>query len=97
MKVLTKWSRQVHLTMRQKEKFYKAMTMERDFETLDIKNKSGTIRSSDGKETYIVTSESCTCKSYQIDKMPCKHMYLLSYRLKTYVLDISDLLSGEYE
>ena len=45
--------------------------------SINAKTKSGTIRSQDGRSTYHVTTESCSCPDFRERGLPCKHMYLL--------------------
>lgn len=45
--------------------------------SVNAKTKSGTIRSQDGRSTYHVTTDSCSCPDFRGRGLPCKHMYLL--------------------
>ena len=49
--------------------------------SLDVKTKSGNIKSRSGS-VYQVTTESCNCKDFKMRKLPCKHMYMLDLALE---------------
>jgi len=48
--------------------------------TIDYDAKTATFTGS-GKNPYMTTIESCTCRDYFIRKLPCKHIYRLRYEL----------------
>ena len=54
--------------------------------SIDVENKSAIFGGS-GKEPYVTTVDSCTCRDYFARRLPCKHIYRLRMEL--------GLMSGE--
>ncbi len=55
---------------------------------IDFDLEEATYIGSTGK-TYTTTLHKCSCKSFKINKLPCKHMYNLSQELNKSISDIS--------
>ena len=79
---LTKWKESVHNKPDQKKRQDSAKTQKMKLLTLDMKTKSGTVRSESGSSIYHVTTESCDCRDFKVRKLPCKHMYFLDAALE---------------
>lgn len=79
---LTKWDESVHNTPDQKKRLESAKTQNMQLLSLDVKTKSGTVKSPSGSSVYQVTTESCDCKDFKVRKLPCKHMYFLDLALE---------------
>lgn len=63
--------------IRRKENAASCVPIEIDFE-----NKSGIFQPKDGAAPYKTTLQSCTCRDYDVRRLPCKHIYRLRFELE---------------
>lgn len=86
---LNKWDESVHNTPDQIKRRESAKSPDMQILSLDVKAKSGNIKSRSGS-VYQVTTESCSCKDFKMRKLPCKHMYMLDLALEKELSQVAD-------
>ena len=78
---LNKWDESVHNTPDQQNRRENAKSQDMQILSLDVKAKSGNIKSRSGS-VYQVTTENCSCTDFKVRRRPCKHMYMLDAALE---------------
>ena len=86
---LNKWDESIHNTPDQQKRRDSAKNQDMQILSLDVKAKSGNIKSQSGS-VYQVTTKSCNCKDFKLRNLPCKHMYMLDLALEKELLKAHD-------
>lgn len=78
---LVKWDETIHALPEQMSRQERAKHDGMKVLDVNFSDGTGAIRSADGKATYHVTLEDCSCPDFQKRGLPCKHIYLLDMAL----------------
>jgi len=75
------WDNAVHEDGEQLKRIATAKKADTTPASIDRENKTAVFKGS-GKEPYITTLESCSCRDFFVRKLPCKHIYRLALELE---------------
>lgn len=60
---------------------------------LDYEKKTMITTKGNDEQSYEVSLEKCTCKDFEVHKVPCKHMYKLAKALEIFVIGKRELIA----